>query len=132
MPGLSIRIDLTNGSRLGPGKIMLLQNIEETGSISAAGRAMNMSYRRAWLLVEELNTMFKCPLVTSQSGGPRGGGAFVTPFGHTILAAFSSVEHRANTSAKAHIGKIMVSASTLAPMTKGAVKGLKEPGREKK
>ena len=75
---LSIRIDLDGGFRIGPGKIRLLELIEATGSISAAGRAMAMSYRRAWLLVESLNTSFREPVVAAQSGGRHGGGAQLT------------------------------------------------------
>ena len=83
MPGpmaarLSIRIDLPGGRRVGPGKIRLLELIDETGSISAAGRAMAMSYRRAWLLVESLNTGFREPVVDAQPGGRHGGGARLT------------------------------------------------------
>ncbi len=61
MPSLSLRIDLDPGGRIGPGKIELLEKIAAFGSISAAGRAMDMSYRRAWELVEELNTIFGKP-----------------------------------------------------------------------
>ena len=72
---LTIRIDFDGERRLGPGKIALLEAIGETGSISAAGRRHAMSYRRAWLLVEELNHTFKQPLVVAHPGGPGGGGA---------------------------------------------------------
>ena len=56
---VTVRIDFAGGRRVGPGKIRLLELIDETGSISAAGRAMAMSYRRAWLLVDSLNTSFQ-------------------------------------------------------------------------
>ena len=62
---VSIRIDLEIGSRIGPGKIALLEAISKTGSISAAARSMNMSYRRAWLLVDELNKLLSEPAVTA-------------------------------------------------------------------
>jgi molybdate transport system regulatory protein len=81
--------------RLGRGKIALLEHIRETGSISAAGRAMDMSYRRAWLLVSALNAMFGEEAVTSQRGGRQGGGAVVTPFGEDLIARFRSMEDRA-------------------------------------
>src|SRR5919108_2663065 len=77
-PRLWIRIDLPGGRRVGPGKIRLLELIDETGSISAAGRAMAMSYRRAWLLVESLNTSFRERVVDAQPGGRHGGGARLT------------------------------------------------------
>src|ERR1700723_2151301 len=78
---LSIRIDLENGNRIGPGKIALLEAIRTTGSISAAARALGMSYRRAWLLVEEVNHALREPAVAAETGGRRGGGAVVTPAG---------------------------------------------------
>ena len=85
MPSLSLRIDLDGGERIGPGKIALLKAVGETGSISAAGRALHMSYRRAWRLIEELNTCFKTPLVTAQTGGRSGGGAALTPLGKSVI-----------------------------------------------
>ncbi|WP_026616108.1 winged helix-turn-helix domain-containing protein [Ensifer aridi] len=90
-----LRIDFPPGERLGRGKIMLLELIRETGSISAAGRAMDMSYRRAWLLVDALNRMFKEPSVESQRGGKQGGGAVLTAFGETLIARFRAMEAKA-------------------------------------
>jgi molybdate transport repressor ModE-like protein len=75
---LTIRLDFELGRRLGAGKIALLESIEKTGSISAAGRAHQMSYRRAWLLVDELNQLFAEPVVSAHHGGARGGGAALT------------------------------------------------------
>jgi molybdate transport system substrate-binding protein len=70
---LTVRIDLTNqGATIGPGKIKLLELVGESGSISAAGRAMGMSYRRAWTLIDALNRSFRLPVVTVQPGGTRG------------------------------------------------------------
>lgn len=70
----------------------LLEHIRATGSISAAGRAMDMSYRRAWLLVSDLNRMFDKPSVESQRGGQKGGGAALTPFGEALLQRFRAME----------------------------------------
>src|SRR5580692_2894126 len=70
---LSIRIDLENGDRIGPGKITLLEAIRDTGSISAGARKIGMSYRRAWLLVEQINAALQEPAVTGITGGRRGG-----------------------------------------------------------
>jgi len=75
MAQLSIRIDLGPDFRIGPGKIALLEMIARHGSISAAGRALGMSYRRAWMLVEAMNTGFGRPVVEAQSGGRAGRGA---------------------------------------------------------
>lgn len=87
-----LRIDLPHDHRLGRGKMELLEHIRETGSISAAGRAMDMSYRRAWLLVSDMNEMFLEPVVASQRGGQKGGGAALTPFGETLLSRFRQME----------------------------------------
>ncbi|WP_377292132.1 winged helix-turn-helix domain-containing protein [Rhizobium sp. SG2393] len=87
-----LRIDFPLGDRLGRGKIELLEHIRDTGSISAAGRAMDMSYRRAWLLISDLNRMFREPAVTSQRGGREGGGAAVTPFGEELIRRFRQME----------------------------------------
>ena len=78
MPHLSIRIDLDQEGRLGPGKVALLERIASEGSISAAGRSMNMSYKRAWELVADINESFAEPLVAAQTGGKAGGGAALT------------------------------------------------------
>ncbi|MGV1758914.1 winged helix-turn-helix domain-containing protein [Rhizobium sp. A22-96] len=87
-----LRIHFSGQDRLGRGKMELLEHIRETGSISAAGRAMDMSYRRAWLLISELNHMFREPVVESQRGGQKGGGAALTPFGEELLRRFRSME----------------------------------------
>lgn len=97
---LTIRIDLTNRGAIGPGKIKLLELLGESGSISAAGRAMGMSYRRAWTLIDGLNRSFKSPVVTTQPGGARGGGAVLTDLGHDVIARYRAVE-RAATKASA-------------------------------
>src|SRR5437660_5165007 len=85
---LSIRIDLTNGDRIGPGKIALLEAIRATGSISAAARRIGMSYRRAWLLVEEVNASLQQPAVTAAIGGRQGGGAALTLVGERIIELY--------------------------------------------
>ena len=78
---LTIRLDFELGRRLGAGKVALLESIDKTGSISAAGRAHQMSYRRAWLLVDELNQLFAEPVVSAHHGGAKGGGAALTDQG---------------------------------------------------
>lgn len=91
-PRLSIRIVFGQGAMLGPGKAELLERIRDTGSISAAGRAMTMSYKRAWMLVEEMNRAFREPLVESSRGGAKGGGAQLTPAGEVVLANYRRLE----------------------------------------
>jgi molybdate transport system regulatory protein len=81
---------------MGPGKAELIERIAETGSISAAARAMGMSYRRAWQLVEALNASYQDPVVTTAIGGEKGGGARVTPHGLRLAAAFRAMEQKAS------------------------------------
>lgn len=100
---ISVRIDLTPTSRLGPGKVELLEAIGETGSISAAGRAMKMSYRRAWLLVDSLNQIFRSPLVEAAPGGARGGGAHLTPLGREVVAHYRAIESKVLKAAWLHV-----------------------------
>jgi molybdate transport system regulatory protein len=95
--GLTLRV-LGRGAppAMGPGKAELIERIAETGSISAAARAMGMSYRRAWKLVEALNAAFKQPMVVTAVGGERGGGARVTPYGRRQAALFRKMEAKAS------------------------------------
>jgi molybdate transport system regulatory protein len=95
LPSLSLRIDLDTEGRIGPGKIELLENIRECGSISAAGRAMNMSYKRAWDLVDEINRICRQAAVERQTGGKNGGGAMLTPFGTSLVARYRKIERDA-------------------------------------
>ena len=94
-PCLRIRIVFADDQMIGPGKVELLERIAHCGSIAAAGRDMGMSYKRAWELVGTLNEMFNAPLVESTRGGPRGGGAILTPAGREVLALYRAVEHSA-------------------------------------
>ncbi|HLJ00803.1 MAG TPA: winged helix-turn-helix domain-containing protein [Bradyrhizobium sp.] len=99
-PSLSVRIDLDAESRIGPGKIKLLENIDACGSISAAGRAMNMSYKRAWDLVDEINRICHRAAVERQAGGKNGGGAVLTPFGLSLVARYRTIERSAESAAR--------------------------------
>lgn len=92
---LYLRVDFGEHGALGPGKTRLMELIAETGSISAAGRAMGMSYRRAWLLVDALNAAFGEPLVAKQTGGSGGGGAMLTRLGRDVVARYRRIERRA-------------------------------------
>ena len=90
--GAQLRVEVAPGVRIGPGKAALLQGVKETGSISAAGRRIQMSYKRAWYLVDAMNGHFAKPLVTATKGGRAGGGASLTPLGEILLAAFREME----------------------------------------
>jgi molybdate transport system regulatory protein len=99
-PSLSVRIDIDAAGRIGPGKIELLETIHRAGSISAAGRAMEMSYKRAWDLVDEINRICRQAAVERQAGGKNGGGAVLTPFGLSLVARYRRIERTATTAAR--------------------------------
>lgn len=95
--GLTLRVlGRASPPAMGPGKAELIERIAQTGSISAAARAMGMSYRRAWQLVEALNAAYKDPVVVTAVGGEKGGGARVTPHGRRLAAAFRAMERKAS------------------------------------
>ena len=95
MTRLTLRIDFDEDRALGPGKVRLLELVAKTGSISAAGRAMGMSYRRAWVLVNALNRTFSLPVVETRGGGAGGGGASLTPFGIGVVESYRAMERDA-------------------------------------
>ncbi|MBX9945387.1 MAG: LysR family transcriptional regulator [Reyranella sp.] len=107
MPHLSIRIDFDGrgspAGRLGPGKVLLLERIAREGSIAAAGRSMDMSYKRAWQLVAEINAGFADPLVAAQTGGKAGGGAALTPRGKELIHHYRAIERKALSATAAHL-----------------------------
>jgi molybdate transport system regulatory protein len=94
-PRVTIRFEVKDGLRLGPGKIRLLELIDETGSISAAARAMDMSYRRAWVLIDEVKLILGKAAVDTVAGGAGGGGARLTQDGKAIIASFRDAEAKA-------------------------------------
>ncbi|WP_431284548.1 winged helix-turn-helix domain-containing protein [Humitalea sp. 24SJ18S-53] len=96
---LSLRIDLPQG-RIGPGKITLLEAIDREGSISAAGRALGMSYKRAWDLVDALNKLLGVAVVEASTGGYRGGGATLTDAGRNLVADYRAIERAAQRAAE--------------------------------
>ena len=106
MANLSIRIDLGPDNRIGPGKVQLLEMIAEHGSISAAGRALDMSYRRAWMLVEAMNRGFEQPVVESQVGGKAGGGARLSAFGADVVSHYRAIERAAETAASPFLARL--------------------------
>lgn len=89
---VSIRLDLADGGKVGPGKIALLESIATTGSIAAAARALRMSYPRAWGLVQALDAAIGAPVVTRTPGGQKGGGAALTDIGRALIARYRAIE----------------------------------------
>ena len=124
MPRLSLRIDLPKG-RIGPGKIALLEAVAETGSISGAARAISMSYRRAWMLVDDVNALFEGPLVTTQAGGRSGGGAALTQQGRDVVRLYRAVESKAAAAVAADLDILRSAGAKPAE----AIQAARDPGR---
>ena len=97
---LTLRVDFGPGRSIGPGKIRLLEAIDRTGSISQAGRTLGMSYRRAWLLIDDMNQCFRHPVVSARPGGSQGGGAVLTEFGAELVRDYRAIETAAEVAAK--------------------------------
>jgi molybdate transport system regulatory protein len=106
-PKASLRIELGPEERFGPGKIRLLELVGTTGSISAAAREMDMSYRRAWLLIDEMNRIFKEPVVAAVTGGAHGGGATLTALGEKLIGIYRGIERDSTALAMRKIGALM-------------------------
>ena len=97
---LTLRVDFGSNRSVGPGKIRLLEAIDRTGSISKAGRTLGMSYRRAWLLIDDMNQCFRRAVVSAKPGGSQGGGAMLTEFGQDLVRDYRAIEAAAETAAK--------------------------------
>jgi len=143
MLSVSFRIDFGPQCAIGPGKIALLEQIRQSGSLSEAARTLRMSYRRAWLLLEDLNTSFAEPVAQMSVGGRGGGGAHLTPFGTELARAYRALEsHILRRAQKAFPASAMPAAGRAAagpgrPVPKRSVKrllagrptGARRPGR---
>lgn len=102
---LTLRVELERGW-LGHGKIELLENIARTGSLAAAARAMQMSYKRAWELLAAINDMFSKPVTVSLPGRNVEGSTRLTPFGERVVALYRSIERRATQATTAAIQEL--------------------------
>ena len=102
-PRLTLRVDLGPRQSIGPGKMRLLDAVAETGSISSAGRALGMSYRRAWMLIDDLNSSFRRKVVSTTLGGREGGGAKLTPFGQELVKRYRAIEAGATKATRSHV-----------------------------
>lgn len=100
---LTLRVDFGSRRSIGPGKIRLLEEIGRSGSISQAGRSLGMSYRRAWLLIDDLNRCFRHAVVRAKSGGSQGGGAVLTEFGAGLVRDYRNIERAAADAAKSRL-----------------------------
>ena len=101
-----LRIYRDDSIAIGPGKVALLEAIANTGSISAAARELGMSYRRAWLLVDEMNRALRSPAVTTAAGGAQGGGTALTPLGETLVKHYRAIEDKARSAAAQDIAAL--------------------------
>src|SRR3984893_14042624 len=97
---LTLRVDFGTDRAIGPGKVLLLEAIRDTGSISQAGRSLGMSYRRAWLLVDDMNRCFREPVGSAQPGGWKGGGAARTALGEKVVQRYRPSETQAPAATK--------------------------------
>ena len=101
-----LRVKCGDEVAIGPGKIAILEAIAETGSISAAGRKLGMSYRRAWLLVDQMNQYFKEPVVQAATGGAQGGGTSLTATGLEVINLYRSIEQQAQEHSSSLVEKL--------------------------
>ena len=111
MTRLSIRIDFEGSEAFGPGKVRLLELIDEHGSIRSAAAAMNMSYRHAWLLLQAVEDTFGAPVISTATGGAKGGGAKLTELGKTIVARYRAIEAQAARAAAGELSELAKAAS---------------------
>jgi molybdate transport system regulatory protein len=116
-----LRIDFAPGRALGPGKVGLLEAVARAGSLSAAATRLEMSYKRAWSLLQSTNELFGMPLVVMSRGGRGGGGAIVTDLGYEVIAAYRATERKCGiAAARAFVGL----PAAKRPQRKGTVKRL--------
>jgi molybdate transport system regulatory protein len=116
---LWIKLTIPGTGQIGPGKVELLRNIGEHQSIAAAARAMDMSYRRAWLLVDELNGLFAQPVVAKWQGGKSKGGASLTKFGEKLVASYDELIDRASEANRELLSEI---GRSVGPLRKSSAK----------
>jgi molybdate transport system regulatory protein len=122
MTRLSIRIDFEGAQAFGPGKVRLLELIGEQGSIRGAAAAMSMSYRHAWLLLQAVEDTFGAPVISTATGGAKGGGAKLTELGKTVVARYRAIEAQAAQAAAGELTELSKAAFAAAPEDKAKKK----------
>jgi molybdate transport system regulatory protein len=106
MKRMTIRIDLGDDRQFGPGKARILELIDTHGSITAAAKMMDMSYRRGWLLIDELNHMFEAPLVETRMGGRGGANARLSLLGRAIVQLYRAIEKESHAVSSARLDEL--------------------------
>lgn len=124
---IRFRIDLPNGESIGPGKVELLGLVERHGSISAAARAMKMSYRQAWLKLESLNRALDAPVLETATGGSHGGGARLTAAGRELVARFRALQAALESVAQRRLAPWARRAAKRRPSTKAKPRPVRRP-----
>jgi len=117
---IRFRVDFSDACSLGPGKIELLERIQQTGSLRQAAQALSMSYRRAWLLLDGLNHSFTEPVSTASVGGQGGGGVTLTPFGLEVIRCYRAAAEAIETVAKQELAAITPKALQSSPESASA------------
>jgi molybdate transport system regulatory protein len=120
--GLTLRVDLSGGRAVGPGKIQLLEQIDKSGSIIQAGRDLGVSYRRAWLLINDLNNSFRFPVIEAATGGIGGGGTGLTPFGRKLVQLYRTIEAEALAATWKHRREFEAALNTDKPGLRNSIK----------
>jgi molybdate transport system regulatory protein len=120
--GLTLRVDLSSGRSVGPGKIHLLEQIHKSGSIKQAGRALGFSPRRAWLLVNDLNDSFRFPVVEAARGGFGGGSTRLTPFGRKLVGLYNLIKAKALAASWEHRRELEAAVNTDKPGLRSSIK----------
>jgi molybdate transport system regulatory protein len=120
VPHLYLKIDYGDRVRIGPGKVQLLKLIREKSSISAAARAMGMSYRRAWLLVEETSKIFGRPVISTHVGGKGHGGAQLTPLGEKVIETYETIVAKTEAVVEAELQALCADAAAVAKARRDA------------
>lgn len=88
-----IWIETDHGIIISEGRIQLLKLIASTGSLNKAAKEMNISYQKAWKLVDASNKASKEPLIATQIGGNKGGGTVITPYGQSLIETFEKINN---------------------------------------